>query len=213
MTSIEQFHSEAERINILYPSLHYVQENGQPVIIGSILLQVDELLIDHYEVRIVPSENYPYRFPHVFETGGKIPHNIDWHVYPDGHSCIKSLPEEILISKKGIQLEKFIKEQVIPYFFNQKYREMHGFFLHERKHGPDGNIDFFVELFDTKDYRVICQGLLLLIDNKLPNRVNNCFCGSGKKYRKCHKKALKMLCYFSKEDLEIFLKQIFLKIT
>lgn len=213
MTSIEQFRSEAEGINNLYPTLHYAPENGYPVINGSIVLQEDELLIDRYEVRIVPSENYPFRFPHVFETGGRIPHNIDWHVYADGHSCIKSVPEEILISKKGIALDKFINEQVIPYFFNQKHREMHGFFLHERKHGPDGNLEFFEELFNTKDHRAIGRGLLLLRDKQLPNRVSNCFCGNGKKYRKCHKKVLEELCLFSKEELEWFLQMILDKIA
>lgn len=208
MTNIEHFRSEAEGINSLFPTLYYALEDGNPVITGLIQLKEDIFLIDQYRVRIIPSEDYPFRFPYVFETNGRIPHNIEWHVYPDGHSCIKNLAEEILISKKGIQLKDFINEQLIPYFFNQKHREMHGFFLHERKHGHEGNLEFFEELFDTKDLKTIGRGLLLLRDQHRPNRATNCFCGNGKKYRKCHKKALEEISIFSKDELEWFLKMI-----
>lgn len=153
--------------------------------------------------------DYPNRFPHVFETGGRIPINIDWHVYPnDGHCCICSIPEEILICKNWISLHSFIENQVKPYLFNQKFREVHGFFLKERPHGNKGNIQFFVEAFKTNDLTTVINGLIFIKQRNEPNRVSQCFCGSGFKYRKCHKESYRVLSLFSNDELNVFIEMI-----
>lgn len=205
MNGINLFRAECGALNTPFPDLILIEENDQPVLTGQILLKEDDLLIDTYQVRILPTPNYPQRFPLVFETGGRLPRNIDWHVFSDGHCCIKSFPEEIYICRQGISLEGFISGQVIPYFFNQKYRELNGFFLNERKHGDAGNLQFFQDLFKTNDLKIIAIGLLKLWKKEIPNRVCECFCGSGKKYRSCHKQALQQLQIYSKNDLEICL--------
>ncbi|MEO8820252.1 MAG: hypothetical protein ABI374_05405 [Ginsengibacter sp.] len=38
-------------------------------------------------------------FLSVCETRGRLPLNIDWQSYPDGHCCIKTVPEKIFIAK------------------------------------------------------------------------------------------------------------------
>jgi hypothetical protein len=144
----------------------------------------------------------------VFETSGRLPRNIDWHVFPDGHCCIKSYPEEIYTCRQGMSLNNFINYQVVPFFFNQKYRELNGFFLNERKHGDAGNLQFFEDIFQTTDLKIIGRGLFRLWENGVPNRVSQCFCGSGKKYRKCHKDAMTKMSIFSQSDLQSFLSLI-----
>lgn len=208
MNGIDIFRKECGALSAVFPNLVYKEEKDLPVIMGKILLKDGEMLIDTFEIRITATTDYPNRFPLVFEIGGRLPHNIDWHVFPDGHCCIKSYPEEIYICRQGISLQHFIVNQIVPYFFNQKYRELHGFFLHERKHGDAGNLQFFEDIFRTSDLYVIGNGLLTLWKNGLPNRVSKCFCGSGKKYRKCHKDALLKMSVFSQSDLENFLSLI-----
>jgi len=206
------FKKEAEFIQNEYPGLilDADEKNTAPCISGIIKLEDEKgSFIDSYKIKIVPTSEYPNRFPHVFETDGRIPINIDWHVYPDdGHCCISSIPEEILICKNGISIHSFIENQVKPYFFNQKYREMKGFFLNERPHGMKGNIQFFTEELKTTDFVKLIQELYFIKARNEPNRVQKCFCGSGLKYRKCHREAFRKLGVFSDQELDLFIRMI-----
>lgn len=205
------FKKEAEVIQVYYPDLTLdVFENDKlQGLSGTIQLEDEKgSFIDCYKIKVIPTLEYPYRFPHVFETGGRIPNNIDWHVYPDGHCCISSIPEEILICKNGISLSGFIENQLKPYLFNQKYRELNGFFLKERPHGNEGNIQFFSEVLKTKDLNSILNGLKFIRQRKVPNRVSKCFCGSNLKYRKCHREAYHRLSAFNDKELDVFINMI-----
>jgi len=209
MDGILRFKCEAKEIHEFYPELIFVEEDLNPRIVGELILQDEQgLFVDSYQIKIEPIPSFPSRFPYVFETGGRIPVNIDWHVFPDGHCCIKSIPEEALICKQGISLIRFLEQQVKPYFFNQKYREINGFFLNERSHGLDGNIEFFEEKFNTKDLAQIVRGLYFIKQRKEPNRVEKCFCGSDLKYRKCHRDVYRLLEIFSNDELEIYINMI-----
>lgn len=200
------FQDEATRIGDCFPTLiNAVEENSHPYLVGSIeLTDENGYIIDTYRVKIVPTEDYPYEFPHVYELGGRIPINIDWHVFPDGHCCIKAHTEEILICHQGITLIDFIKNEVIPYFFNQKHRELYGYFLQERSHGKKGNLEFLYEVFGTVDKSVIRRCLLFISKKQEPNRVSMCFCGSGEKYRKCHRGTYRLLCRLTENDIATY---------
>ncbi len=204
------FKKQAVDINKHYPKLTFTDgEDGMPYISGELELKDERcVLIDIYFIRILPTFDYPLRFPHVFETNERIPINIDWHVFHDGRCCIKAIPEEISICRQGITLIQFIGHQLIPYFFNQKHRELHGFFLHERSHNIEGNIEFFKDVFKTDNFDLIAKGLLFIKERNEPNQVQKCFCGNGSKYRNCHKAAYKLLSIFSNEELDVYLKLI-----
>jgi hypothetical protein len=196
------FQNEAKRIGDYLPMLAYsIGENNHPYIIGSIeLADKNGDIIDTYRIKIIPTKNYPYEFPYVYELDNRIPINVDWHVFPDGHCCIKAHTEEILICNQGLTLIGFIKNEVIPYFFNQKHRELYGYFLQERSHGQKGNLEFLYDIFRTTDKSVIRQCLLFISKRQEPNRVSECFCGGGEKYRKCHRDAYRLLCRLTETD-------------
>lgn len=183
------FKEEASSIQSQFPNLMLEQtEDGVPALTGELSLRDEKgEQIDSYQIRIVCSPNFPHSFPYVFETNKRIPLNIDWHVYPDGYACLCTWPEEVLYCQEGITLESFVKNHIVPYFFNQKFREMHGFFQHERAHGNKGNIDFFKEKFRTENLRSIINWLEYIKSNPELGRTNECFCGSGEKFRKCHR--------------------------
>lgn len=201
-----EFLKEASKISDYFPKLMYsVEENGHPYVSGIIDLKDEQGgLIDSYRIKIKPTQHYPYEFPYVYELDNRIPKNIDWHIYSDGHCCVKALPEEILICRQGIALSTFIEGQVIPFFFNQKHRELYGYFIQERGHGSEGNLESLYEIFRIQDKAVIKQCLLFISKRQEPNRVSLCFCGSKKKYRKCHRDTYKMLCRLSDDDLETY---------
>lgn len=204
------FKNEAVNIQEHFPGLRYSEsQENSPEVLGEIILADGEgVFIDKYEIKITPTTTYPLTFPLVFETGGRIPINVDWHVYDDGHCCIKTIPEEWLICKRGINLSGFIEKQVIPYFFNQKHRELHGYFLREHSHGPKGLVEFFEDQFKTKDINVILNGLSFIRGRREPSRVGTCFCGSGQKYRKCHRETYRSLKEFNNVQLDAIIKMI-----
>jgi hypothetical protein len=205
---LDRFKAEVSTLNM--PGLQYAEDIiGRPYVCGTISLKDEENdIIDQYQVKITPTENYPYCFPLVFETAGRIPINVDWHVFPDGHCCIKSFPEEILICKNGIDFSWFIEKQVIPYFFNQKHREAFGYFLRERSHGMQGHIEFFQDLLKTKNLSVIAKTLYFVKKRMEPSRTAYCFCGNRQKFRKCCRAVYRTLASFTDEELETYLRMV-----
>ena len=187
-----------------YPGLSIKEKDTIQYLSGTIdLVDEEHIRWDTYLVEIFPSANFPYRFPIVYETGGQIPRNIDWHIFEKtGNCCIKVVQEEILICYEGISLLSFIKDQLIPYLFNQTYRRKKGFFLNERSHGVFGPGEFYAEkLNGSKDIDMTIQLLQFIESSNEPIRVSYCFCGSGKKYRKCHREAYRLLSKLGKEQL------------
>ena len=206
------FLTEASNINKLYNGLQVVEKNGQSIIAGKLDL-VDERGNHHdtYSIEIHPVSDYPNRFPIVFEVGGRVPKNIDWHVFEsDGHCCIRTLPEEIIACRIGINLIGFIKEEVEPYFYSQTFRRLNGYFLNERSHGFFGDIEFFGEVLDTNDILNMIKWLHFILQRKEPNRVaKKCFCGKDVMYRHCHRNAYRRLAKFSDEELRYFVARLY----
>lgn len=210
MNGFDTFREEAKFISNRFPGLSLSDKDGKPVVHGKLsLIDKDGVLHTTYSIEIHAVEEYPNRFPYVFETGDRIPRNIDWHIFEtDGHCCLKNLPEEILICKEKLNLDKFIIEEVTPYFFNQLYREKHGYFLQERSHGLIGELEFFFDLFRTADLLKVYKMLYVIKQRLEPTRTEKCFCGSKEKYRRCHRDAYRIASRFSDHELSYFIRKL-----
>lgn len=208
--SIKIFKEEANLISTHYPTLSCKQVNGHSTVYGYLeLTDANNKIVDSYEVEIHYSNGYPFRFPLVFEIGGRIPINIDWHVFEtDGHCCIATITEEILKSHKGITLAAFIENQVKPYFFNQTFRNVNGYFLKERSHGIKGSIEFFEEMFKTNNLKTILQFLKFISKKVELKSTAKCLCGSNKKYKKCHRRSVQYLLPLSNEYINFIINLI-----
>lgn len=205
----KRFKEEALRISEEFPFLNLVYVDDLPCLKGSIKLQDEKGdVIDEYEVLIKSKAEYPNEFPKVFEIGGKIPNNIDWHIYSDGSCCIASPPEEKLACIDQYTLDEFIRKHVLPYFFNQTFRRENGYFLKERSHGDKGWIEFFFETLQTKNITNVLITLELILSKKVIDRTALCFCGSRKKFRKCHRESLKVLQKLPDEDLFFYINRL-----
>ena len=155
-----------------------------------------------YEIKIAIPKGYPHVFPSVCETGGRIPRIADRHINNDeGDCCVCVLQEADIRAKRGITILDFINEYVIPFFANQIYYEANGEWANgEYKHGLAGILQYYCETFETQDIKVILKGIdIYLKDNTKP--YERCFCGSGKKIKRCHRKALFELGYMSKKRI------------
>lgn len=206
------FLAEAHDVVDSYEKLQLAKKNEKVIVSGELDL-VDEQgnYHDTYSMEIHSVSNYPNRFPLVYEIGGRIPRNIDWHVFEsDGHCCIRTVPEEIFACRKGINLIDFVKNEVEPYFYSQTFRRLNGYFLNERAHGLLGDIEFFSEILETKDIREMAQWLYFILQRKEPNRVaKKCFCGKNVMYRHCHRKAYRKLAAFNDKELEYFVAKLY----
>lgn len=209
-SGVEIFRKEAKQIGSYYKGLTYAEKSSIPLITGNLDL-IDEVgnPVDSYSIEVYCSEKYPYGFPLVFEVGGKLPINIDWHVFEqDGHCCIKAIPEEILLCSKGINLIHFIEKELKPYFFNQTFRRLNGYYVKERPHGIMASIEYFGEALMTKDIKLIIKMLDFISTRVEYKSTKKCICGSNRKYKKCHRRVFRNISLISNVVLNDLLTKI-----
>lgn len=156
-----------------FSHLRIKHADGKQYLKGTIeISDTEHAATKSYLIEIHFAEGFPYRFPKLYEVGGDIPCEADFHKYPDNSCCITVGFDEFSECIKGISVLQFIKKQVIPYFANQWYRQLTGKYKNEYSHGKKGQLECLCDYaFDEKK-------------NNL-GRNDKCFCGSNKKYKKC----------------------------
>ena len=194
---------EFEALEREYPALKPVFENEHWQLVGTLDV-IDEFgkKWDQYQVKIIYPHEFPKKVPVMFETGGRIPRETDYHVNGDGSCCLSVPALEMIILSKGINTINFIQELAIPYLANQTYKRKKGHFAGEEfAHGAGGIYQFYSDTFQTQNPVIILTLLGGLILNQLTGRNNPCPCNSGKKYKKCHLQAVQYLSPVSREML------------
>jgi SEC-C motif len=183
------FENQLEEIIEKYPKLYKFTSNNILILKGFIdVIDNNGKVWDTFEIEIHPIDKFPNAFPILFEIGGKIPRNSDWHIYDNGSCCLTVPPNETIVCKNGITVLEFIDEWVLPYLANQVYRNLTGNFANgEYSHGVLGIIEFYEKLLVTKNENEIVKILYFILKENKPKRTNICFCGSRKKFRHCHK--------------------------
>lgn len=184
--------------------------DATPELSGTIILKDGSgFEVDRYEIKIVANSGYPYYFPFVFETGGRIPINADWHVYEnDGHLCLCTTTDEYIKTSNGLPLELFIKNELTPYLFNQTFRREKGFFLNEMDHGDKGQLDTLMRLLKTDNIMNVHWLLNQAKEGYQQDRTSHCFCKSGKKYRHCHRDILNTFKNLGKVKISALIKLV-----
>lgn len=140
-----------------------------------------------FSVEIHPTEKFPYRFPKMYEVGGAIPVNANWHKYSDNSCCFTVEPDEILICKNGITLLYFVEQIAIPYLAHQLYRRCTGHYLKEYPHGKEGVRLFYTELFKTSNFNIWQTCYEHAFIEARTGRNEKCYCNSNAKHKKCHR--------------------------
>lgn len=183
----QDFKNQLPEVISVFPNLSIKHINGQDFLKG-ILDIADEssTVIGSFSVEIYPTEKFPYRFPKIFEVGGDIPCNANWHKYNDNSCCISVEQDEILKCQSGITLINFIEKEAIPYFANQLYRIKTGRYLNEYPHGKEGVRLFYIELFKSSNPKFWYFCFDHAFGNSKTGRNKRCYCNSGGKYKKCH---------------------------
>jgi hypothetical protein len=192
----EQFEKDIEFVRELFPSLFIISENGEKFLKGELNI-IDNYgkLWETYLIEIKASQDYPIMFPKLFELGNAFPKIADWHVYEkDASCCVDITPNEILICKNGLHITEYIKRFAVPYFANQKFRELEGYYLYgEYSHGIFGRIEFYQSKLKAKTPKELIQMFNLILRGFNHSRTAYCpFCNKIK-FRKCHRDAFREL--------------------
>lgn len=170
-----------------YPDFD-IKVNGEVAICSGPLLIKDRTgkRLGYFEVMLISTSKYPFEFPVLREVSNKIPQTADRH-NPAGICCVCIRQIELIRSQKGITLVEFLEEFAIPFFANQLYFEIKGIWINgDWKHGENGVLQFYEELFGVADHEVIKMEMLFFLKLGMMPRNILCPCGSGRKFKKCH---------------------------
>lgn len=177
-----------------YPELRLEYLGGENRIIGKLKFSANfqyQRIDDEYVVEVIIPDSYPYSLPIVREKGNKIPR--DFHKYRDDSLCLgASLAIKLKFAKQPTLLG-FIENCVIPYLYSYSYKCTYGFLpFGELSHGWLGVLEYYKDLFDINDERIILRLLKILVHNNYKAH-SRCPCGSRKRIRDCHGNFLKKL--------------------
>lgn len=187
----------------MYPKLKFIEEKRDKFLVGCLdIFDADDNYCDSFNIRLSIPNNHLNSFPKLFEVDNKIKNIDDSHINEDGSCCVCSLQEEDKrLNRKGISIVEYLKEFAIPFLANiLYYREKGKYANGEYKHGIDGVVQFYQELFNIKNVNEILTEITKSI-TKTSSRNDKCFCGSELKYKKCHLKFKLELNKLSKKRL------------
>lgn len=152
----------------------------------------DKVVRDDYDVEILIPDNYPQTPPKVREIGNKIPKNKDNHIISDDETLCLGAPLAVKITfAQQRNLLWFVEKQVVPHLFSHSYKRDYGQPPFDNlSHGPKGLLEYYKELFATKD-NIVALDFLRILSSERYDDYANCPCGSGLKIKKCHYRILK----------------------
>jgi hypothetical protein len=141
---------------------------------------------DTYDVTILLFNDYPESLPILIETGKKIQRHVDWHISKEGICCL-STPAKMYHDLAGnITLLRWLNMFAHPYLANHVYKiKTGGYAGSEFSHGNKGIVEGWKLILGTSDSKQLLWHLEHLVWIKQSALNRPCFCGSGKKYKRC----------------------------
>lgn len=132
-----------------YPNLKIVIDGQGTTFLKGVLDISNDIgeVVGHFLIEIRCSHLFPFKFPILFETGGDIPFEANWHRNADNSCCITVWPEELKICRYGIMLLDYIEKYAIPYLANQIFRKQTGKYKNgEFAHNKPGIIQYYASI-------------------------------------------------------------------
>jgi hypothetical protein len=194
-------HADIEWTVQKYHQLKVFEIDGKILLIGEVdIVDKDEMeIIDTFSVEIRFPEFFPYCFPKVMETSGKIPKIPDRHVFKDtGNLCFSVETEELILCRNTMSSRQFIDQILVPRLAEEYVINNGGNYRKERSHGIKGDVEYYQEKFDTQSLDKVILYLELILNGEIPKPYERCFCGSGKKFKKCHQQITDGINAFNK---------------
>lgn len=173
-----------------------------------------EIFEDYFLLEIFVPNGFPEDIPTVKNTDGKIrANNYKGHVYANGQFCLE-VDTAIAAFLQGNPsllafLTKYLDTYLCGFLFYRKHKYLP---FGEHKHGVDGLLDYYCELFETTEIKVAYSLLSCLFRENLKGHIQ-CPCQSGKRYRNCHRDKINELKASSlyeryKDDFESIISEL-----
>ncbi|MFH6983372.1 SEC-C metal-binding domain-containing protein [Marinoscillum luteum] len=196
---------DVEAVVRTHPELEPLMYKNIPVGLEGIIdiFDLDDVKRGSFQIQVDFSARYPNGFPSLRELSKLIPREIDRHIYDNGNCCVTVLQKQIIESKRGITIERYFKDYVVPFLANQIHFEEYGKWANEEyKHGYAGQVQFYQETTKSTDLSIILKAIKIIIDSTKFSRNEKCFCNSEIKYKKCHEQSISDLRVIGKEQLK-----------
>jgi hypothetical protein len=189
MITLEKIRSEFEALKDLYPGLDTLLE-----IKGGFCIAGNVSIIDSngwnwatYQIEIRIPNTFPANLPILVETGKKIKRHIDWHISENGVCCVGTPARQYRDMGGQTGLLNWIKLFVIPYLANHAYKvENKKYVDGELAHGAPGIFQDYSSLLNLTSPSEVILKMKYMLGILHPSLNTKCFCGSGKKYKRCY---------------------------
>lgn len=194
-----------------FPGLTVCIVNSIPKKLSGIIEIHDDLgnYQGEFYVDIVIPDGYPNAFPQMFDSKNIFKCDPDRHMYNTKQACLEINPQIHILAKKGVPIEHFTSHYVYPFLCAQLFYEIKGYWPSKAwSHGGAGLFQFYSTFFEMSDIDLIVFLLEQIERKPKPCRTNDCICGSGKKYRKCHKNQIEVIYDYDKFKLKFEIEQL-----
>lgn len=179
-------------------------DDDNALIEGVFELSDAEGVFDGYDTRIAVSSSFPWDYPKVFETSGRIIRDADHHCMPGGYACLTSWPVWLAMSD-DVSFSAVFNGPIKDWFLSQSIFERTGEWRYgEFSHGVYGQLEALCMFLQIDCPRAIVQkqdalkisiainkGFLAMM--KPPKGHHPCFCGSDRRFRDCHRSLINEL--------------------
>lgn len=141
--------------------------------------------IEDFEIELLVHSKFPKLEPILRETAGRIPREVDRHMYGNSRCCT-CVWEEWLATSNQVSFSGFVQGPMHNFFLSQLNFELHNEWpFGERSHGIDGFVESTSRILG---FRVDQSGALMHLNAIVSKSTKGhwlCICGSGKKIRDC----------------------------
>lgn len=201
--------NDLEEVLEMFPKMDLIVENKFKVLSGEVdIFDSANIYVESFNIKVIVPPGYPYQFPRLFEIGNKFEHVPERHISEDGSCCVCSLQEENLVSQRGISIKNFFLKYVLTYLANQLYFDSQGKWANgDFDHGDLGIFQYYSELLKLGNITEVVEFLSVFNVTKL-YRNDVCFCGSGKKLKRCHEGVYQVFKGLSKKRREMDLFEL-----
>ncbi len=146
-----------------------------------------EVIDEIFELKVIFPDEYPLSPPKVYEVGGKLPNDMDFHKNSSDESlCLGSGLRVMSNIRRNPDISAFFESLVAPFLYSIRYKTKHGKTPYgELKHGENGLIQDYEEIFNLKGKKAILGILLALSKRKRVANKLSCPCNCKRRLGKC----------------------------
>jgi hypothetical protein len=166
-----------------HPRIRIVELNDARVVLaGEYHLKAQlpgSQLVDRiYQLKLVCPRDYPKNLPKVIDDGKYFPRNQEYHTYDDGSFCLGSELKLKSLLQTDHSLTVFFEKIIDRFLYAVTHRIEFGNFPYgELKHGEQGLIDDYGEIFAVSGKQPVLRALQALGKRKREANKLPCPCG------------------------------------